>query len=68
MNLSDNQVNVLMRNLIRARQFDEMMVRRMMQGRLIGFYHPAEGHLAPGVGDAVLIRLGHAVPPPGVIA
>jgi len=49
-NLSDNQVNVLMRNLIRARHFDEMMVRRMMQGRLIGFYHPAEGHLAPGVG------------------
>ncbi len=50
MNLSDNQITVLMRNLIRAKHFDEMMVRRMMQGRLIGFYHPAEGHLAPGVG------------------
>ncbi len=48
--LSSNQKAVLFRNLVRAKHFDDMMVRRMMQGRLIGFYHPAEGHLAPGVG------------------
>ena len=50
MALTDNQMAVLYRNLVRAHEFDQMMVRRMMQGKLIGFYHPAEGHLAPGVG------------------
>jgi len=47
--LNDAQRNTLLTNLIRADEFNKMMYRRMMQGKLIGFYHPAEGAIAPGV-------------------
>lgn len=47
--LTDPQRTTLLTNLIRADEFNKMMYRRMMQGKLIGFYHPAEGAIAPGV-------------------
>ena len=47
--LTDVQRKTLLTNLIRADEFNKMMYRRMMQGKLIGFYHPAEGAIAPGV-------------------
>lgn len=47
--LSIEQKKTLFRNLIRASEYNRMMYRRMMQGKLIGFYHPAEGAIAPGV-------------------
>ena len=47
--LTEAQRNTLLTNLIRADEFNKMMYRRMMQGKLIGFYHPAEGAIAPGV-------------------
>lgn len=50
MSLSKDQMTVLFTNLVRADQFGKMMYSRMMQGKLIGFYHPAEGAIAPGVG------------------
>ena len=50
MALSKEQMRTLYRNLQRADQYNKMMYRRMMQGKLIGFYHPAEGAIAPGVG------------------
>jgi TPP-dependent pyruvate/acetoin dehydrogenase alpha subunit len=50
MSLSKKQMVTLFKNLIRASHFDEMMYRRMIQGQLIGFYHPGEGAIAPGVG------------------
>ena len=47
--LTREQMTLLYRNLVRAEHFNRMMYRRMMQGKLIGFYHPAEGAIAPGV-------------------
>ncbi|MDA8961783.1 thiamine pyrophosphate-dependent dehydrogenase E1 component subunit alpha [Congregibacter sp.] len=56
MALSTEQKTTLYRNLIRADEFNRMMYRRMMQGKLIGFYHPAEGAIAPGVAAASFLN------------
>lgn len=56
MELSKEQMVALYRNLVRADQFNRMMYRRMMQGKLIGFYHPAEGAIAPGVGASTFLN------------
>jgi len=56
MALSSDQMIALYRNLVRADQFNRMMYRRMMQGKLIGFYHPAEGAIAPGVGACTFLN------------
>ena len=54
--LSDEQKIALMVNLIRAEEFNRMMYRRMMQGKLIDFYHPAEGAIAPGVAASTFLN------------
>lgn len=54
--LTDAQRNTLLTNLIRADEFNKMMYRRMMQGKLIGFYHPAEGAIAPGVAASSFLK------------
>jgi len=56
MALTSEQMILLYRNLVRADQFNKMMYRRMMQGKLIGFYHPAEGAIAPGVGASTFLN------------
>jgi TPP-dependent pyruvate/acetoin dehydrogenase alpha subunit len=56
MALTSEQMTALYRNLVRADQFNRMMYRRMMQGKLIGFYHPAEGAIAPGVGACTFLN------------
>lgn len=56
MTLSNEQKIALFRNLIRADEFNRMMYRRMMQGKLIGFYHPAEGAIAPGVAASTFLN------------
>lgn len=56
MSLSKEQMITLFTNLVRASHYDKMMYRRMMQGKLIGFYHPAEGGLAPGVAAATFLN------------
>jgi pyruvate dehydrogenase E1 component alpha subunit len=56
MSLSQEQMQALYRNLVRADQFNRMMYRRMMQGKLIGFYHPAEGAIAPGVAACTFLN------------
>ena len=56
MALTSEQMIALYRNLVRADQFNRMMYRRMMQGKLIGFYHPAEGAIAPGVGACTFLN------------
>lgn len=56
MELNNEQKVLLYRNLIRAEHFNRMMYRRMMQGKLIGFYHPAEGAIAPGVGASTFLN------------
>lgn len=56
MSLDKQQMIALYRNLVRADQAAKMMYRRMMQGKLIGFYHPAEGAVAPGVGACTFLN------------
>lgn len=56
MSLTTEQMQKLYRNLIRAFHYNKMMYRRMMQGKLIGFYHPAEGAIAPGVGACTFLN------------
>ena len=50
MSLSKEQMRALYRNLVRADHMNSMMYQRMLQGKLIGFYHPSDGAIAPGVG------------------
>ena len=50
MSLTKDHMVTLFTNLVRADKYGKMMYSRMMQGKLIGFYHPAEGAIAPGVG------------------
>ena len=56
MALSKNQIVTLFHNLIRSYHFNDMMARRMVNGQLIGFYHPGEGQLAPGVAAASFLN------------
>ncbi|MEH6577915.1 MAG: thiamine pyrophosphate-dependent dehydrogenase E1 component subunit alpha [Amphritea sp.] len=56
MSLSKQQMALLFTNLVRANHYDKMMYRRMMQGQLIGFYHPAQGAIAPGVGACTFLN------------
>jgi pyruvate dehydrogenase E1 component alpha subunit len=54
--LSDEQKLTLYRNLVRTDHYDRMMMRRMKTGQLVGFYHPGEGAIAPGVGMCSFLR------------
>lgn len=58
MSLTKEQMIKLYRNLIRAHEYDTTMYRRMMSGKLIGFYHPGEGAMAPGVAAHTIMRDG----------
>ena len=56
MSLTKNKMVTLFTNLVRADKFGKMMYSRMMQGKLIGFYHPAEGAIGPGVGGCSFLN------------
>jgi pyruvate dehydrogenase E1 component alpha subunit len=56
MALTKKQKKLLFTNLIRSHLFDEMVSKRMVSGRLVGFYHPGDGHLAPGVAAASFLQ------------
>jgi len=56
MSLGKEQLRKLYVNLIRTRAFDQLFMKRMAEGRLLGFYHPAEGGEAPGVGTCTFLR------------
>lgn len=71
MNLSKEQMITLFTNLVRADHFDKMMYRRITTGQLVGFYHPGEGAIAPGVAAGSFLNQddiyqphhrGHGVP------
>jgi|GEM_PF-227483 len=47
--LSADQKITLYRNLVRANHFDLCFIRRIMAGKLVGFYHPGQGQFAPQV-------------------
>ncbi|MCU7942532.1 MAG: thiamine pyrophosphate-dependent dehydrogenase E1 component subunit alpha [Candidatus Thiodiazotropha sp. (ex Cardiolucina cf. quadrata)] len=50
MSLNKSQMVTLFTNLVRTNEYDLTMYGRMMAGKLLGFYHPGEGGIAPGVG------------------
>lgn len=61
----------LYRNLVLAQAFDKMCIRMALQGKLLSFYHPAEGGEAPGVAGTTFLRpsdiiyghhRGHGIP------
>ena len=56
MKLNKKKLLTLYRNLVRARRFDELFIKRLSEGKLVGFYHPAEGGEAPGVGACSFLR------------
>ena len=56
MALTKDQMTLLFTNLVRADAYDKMFTRRMTSGRLSGFYHPAEGALAPGIGACTFLN------------
>lgn len=56
MSLTTENKITLYRNLVRADKYDKSMYSRMMSGKLIGFYHPGEGGIAPGVAAATFLN------------
>ena len=56
MALTKEQLITLYTNLVRARAFDQAFIRRLSEGRLLGFFHPAYGGEAPGVGACSFLR------------
>jgi TPP-dependent pyruvate/acetoin dehydrogenase alpha subunit len=56
MALSKENLITLYTNLFRTRAFDQTFVRRLEEGRLLGFFHPADGGEAPGVGACSFLK------------
>lgn len=56
MKFEDKDLVKLYTNLVRTRLFDEAAVAWLAQGKLLSFYHPAEGGEAPGVGGTTFLR------------
>lgn len=56
MTLSKENLITLYTNLVRTRAFDQTFVRRLSEGNLLGFFHPADGGEAPGVGACSFLR------------
>ncbi|MEW6265968.1 MAG: thiamine pyrophosphate-dependent dehydrogenase E1 component subunit alpha [Thermodesulfobacteriota bacterium] len=56
MALTKEQLLTLYTNLVRTRAFDQTFVRRLTEGKLLGFFHPADGGEAPGVGACSFLR------------
>ena len=56
MKFSKDDIIKLYTNLVRARAFDQLFIKRLSEGKLLGFYHPAEGGEAPGVGTCSFLR------------
>jgi TPP-dependent pyruvate/acetoin dehydrogenase alpha subunit len=56
MALTKENLITLYTNLERTRAFDRAFVRRLSEGNLLGFFHPADGGEAPGVGACSFLR------------
>jgi len=71
MKFSNKKLMTLYKNLVRARAYDLQFSKSLAEGKLLGFYHQAEGGEAPGVGGCSFLReddfiwgsvRGHALP------
>ena len=61
MQLTREQLLILYKSLIRARKFDEAMIKALGEGRILAFYHSCQGHEAVGVGGCAFLREGDYV-------
>ena len=50
-------------NLVRTRAYDKAAVKWLSTGKLLAFYHPAEGGEAPGVGGTTFLRKDDVISP-----
>jgi TPP-dependent pyruvate/acetoin dehydrogenase alpha subunit len=71
MQFSKEDMIKLYTNLVRTRMYDQAAIRLLSQGKLLGFFHPAFGGEAPGVGGTTFLRQddyvwshhrGHGIP------
>jgi pyruvate dehydrogenase E1 component alpha subunit len=69
--LTKDEKLTLYRNLVRARRYDEAHVKLAAEGKLLTFFHSAQGHEAIGVGGCSVLRKddyiyphlrGHGIP------
>jgi len=58
MKFSNKKLLEMYTNLVRARAFDHLFVKFLSEGKLVGFFHPAEGGEASGVGTASVMKDG----------
>jgi TPP-dependent pyruvate/acetoin dehydrogenase alpha subunit len=56
MELSKDQKLKLYTNLVRVRKMDEMMVKGLMSGKIVLFFHSQQGQEAVGVGACTFLR------------
>ena len=56
MSLGKQELLELYANLVRARKLDELMVKRLEQGKVVGFFHSGQGEEAVGVGSCTFLR------------
>jgi TPP-dependent pyruvate/acetoin dehydrogenase alpha subunit len=56
MALSNKQKKLLFSNLVRSMTLDRMMMRIIMAGKMVGFYHEGGISLAPGVAAGSFLR------------
>jgi len=56
MALTNEQLILLYRNLLKARRMDEWVVQAMQEGKILSFYHSCQGMEAAGVGTCTFLR------------
>jgi len=56
MALTNEQLLLLYRNLLKVRRMDEWVVQAMQDGKILGFYHSCQGMEAVGVGTCTFLR------------
>jgi acetoin:2,6-dichlorophenolindophenol oxidoreductase subunit alpha len=71
MEFDRDQLKTLYENLVRARAYDELCIKKLGEGKMLGFYHSSMGGEAPGVGAYSFLRKddpiwthlrGHGIP------
>jgi pyruvate dehydrogenase E1 component alpha subunit len=56
MKLTKEQLILLYTNLVRSRKLDELCVKGLSEGKLLGFFHSGQGQEAVGVGGCTFLK------------
>ena len=56
MKLNKEQKLKLYKNMVRVRKLDELMVKALLSGKIVSFFHSQEGQEAVGVGACTFLR------------